>query len=41
MEWMKNYFPEELDGKGFEFVSRDEILSDFETDMNKLWEEQK
>ena len=38
-EWMRNYFPDELDGKGFEFVSRDEILSDFEADMDKLWEE--
>lgn len=34
-EWMENYFPDELDGKGFEFVSRDTILADFETDMFK------
>ena len=40
-EWMQNYFPDELDGKGFEFVRRDEILADFEADMNKLWEGEK
>lgn len=40
-EWMKNYFPVELDGKNFELVSRDEILSDFEKAMNKLLEEKK
>ena len=38
-EWMQNYFPDELDGKGFEFVSRDEVIADFEADMNKLWED--
>lgn len=37
-EWMKNYFPVELDGKNFEFVSRDdEIIPDFETYMNELF----
>lgn len=39
--WMRNYFPDELDGKGFEFVKLDTILADFEAEMTKLWEDEK
>lgn len=38
-KWMQNYFPDELDGNGFEFVKLNAILADFETDMNRLWED--
>lgn len=34
-EWMQNYFPEELDGRNFEFVKRETVIEDFESEMNK------
>lgn len=34
-EWMKEHY------HLFEHFDKDEVISDFEADMNKLWEEQK
>lgn len=33
--WMEGYFPPELDGYGFEFVSRSEVIDDFRDAMSK------